>query len=84
MNKNSQKYLVAFGDNLKRLIEKKEMKPQDVAALGYIETKQVYRVINAEHSASISTIVSIARGLDLHPKQLFDFDFDFDYTFKED
>ena len=60
------------------------MKPQDVAALGYIESKQVYRSINAEHSASISTLASIAKGLGVHPKKLLDFDFNFDYEITEE
>ncbi len=47
----------------------------DVAALGYIETKQVYRVINGEHSTTLGILYSIAQGLEAHPKILFSFDF---------
>lgn len=50
--------------------------PEDVAAQGNIETKQVYRVINGEHSATLSIIRAIAKGLEVKPKDLFDFDFD--------
>lgn len=53
------------------------MTPEDVAVHGNIETKQVYRVINGEHSATLSIIVAIAKGLEVHPKILLDFDFDF-------
>lgn len=48
-----------------------------VAALGKIEPKQVYRVLNAEHAVSLGTIVSIAKGIGIEPKVLFDFKFDF-------
>mgnify|MGYP004704524977 CR=1 FL=1 len=41
-----------------------------------IELKQVYRVLNGEHGASLGTIISIAKGLDIEPKELFDFKFD--------
>lgn len=51
------------------------MSPEDVAAHGEIEPKQVYRVRNAEHSATLSVIYAIAKGLGLHPKELFDFDY---------
>lgn len=77
MKVRNQKYLDAFGKNLKRLLELKKMTPEDVAVHGNIETKQVYRVINGEHSATLSIIVAIAKGLEVHPKILLDFDFDF-------
>lgn len=46
-----------------------------VAAHGGIEPKQVYRVLNGEHGASLGTVISIAMGMGIHPKELFDFDF---------
>ncbi|MBN8835741.1 MAG: helix-turn-helix transcriptional regulator [Sphingobacteriia bacterium] len=76
MKVRNQKYLTAFGENLKQLIDQKKKTPEDVAALGNIETKQVYRVINGEHSATLSIIIAIATGLEVHPKKLFDFDID--------
>ena len=77
MKVRNQEYLDAFGNNLKALIEIKKKTPEDVAALGNIETKQVYRAINAERSLTLSSIVAIAKGLEVPPKKLFDFDFDF-------
>ena len=71
----NEKYLIAFGQNLKNLIEKKGLSPEALAAYARIETKQVYRIINGEHSTGISTIFSIAEGLEVHPKVLFDFEF---------
>ena len=77
MKVRNQEYLDAFGNNLKALIASKKKTPEDVAALGHIETKQVYRAINAERSLTLSSIVAIAKGLEVPPKKLFDFDFDF-------
>lgn len=75
MKVRNQKYLNAFGKNLKLLIDLKGKTPEDVAAIGSIETKQVYRVINGEHSATLSIIYAIAVGLDVKPMELFNFDF---------
>ncbi len=72
----NQLYLDAFGEHLNRLIIQREKTPEDVAAIGGIETKQVYRVINGEHSATLSIVIAIAKGLELHPKKLFEFEFD--------
>ncbi|MGN6268175.1 MAG: helix-turn-helix domain-containing protein [Ginsengibacter sp.] len=77
MKVRNQEYLNAFGENLKRLIENKKKTPEHVAALGNIETKQVYRAINGEHSISLSMIAAIAKGLGVPPKKLLDFEFDF-------
>ena len=70
-----QGYIIAFGKNLKRVIEEKGLTPEDVAAHGNLETKQVYRVINGEHSAGLHIVVSLARGIGVKPKVLFDFEF---------
>ncbi len=75
MKVRNQKYLIAFGENLKALLEKNQVTPEDVATHGQIETKQVYRVINGEHSATLSIIYAIAKGLGVKPKTLFDLEF---------
>lgn len=77
MKVRNQEYLVAFGNNLKILIANKKKTPEEVAALGNIETKQVYRAINAEQNITISTLLALAKGLEVTPKKLLDFDFDF-------
>ncbi len=76
MKVRNQKYLTAFGENLNILIESNKVTPEDVATHGQIETKQVYRVINGEHSATLSIIFAIAKGLGVKPKKLFDFEFE--------
>lgn len=74
MKVRNQQYLIAFGNNLKRILQEKGVSPETVAALGEIETKQVYRVINGEHSTTLSIIVAVAKGLEIKPKDLFDFE----------
>jgi hypothetical protein len=57
-------------------MESKKMTPEELAAYSRIETKQVYRIINGEHSTTLSTIYSLSKGMELHPKKLFDFEFE--------
>jgi predicted transcriptional regulator len=71
----NQKYLDAFGAHLAKLLQEKGKTPEEVAAHADIETKQVYRVINGEHSATISITYAIAKGLGVQHMKLFDFDF---------
>ena len=37
-----------------------------VASIGKIEPKQVYRLLKEEHGASMKTILSLAKGLEIH------------------
>ena len=69
------RYIIAFGKNLKRIIDEMGLTPEDVAAHGGLETKQVYRVINGEHSAGLHIVFSLAKGIGVKPKNLFDFEF---------
>jgi transcriptional regulator with XRE-family HTH domain len=73
-----KEYYIAFGENLKVLLKKHHKDVATVAALGNIESKQVYRVLKGEHAASLGTIIAIAKGLGVHPKELFDFPFPLD------
>jgi predicted transcriptional regulator len=83
MAKN-QAFVEAFGRNLKKIIDDLKKTPEDVAAHGDIETKQVYRVINGEHSSGLNTIYALAKGLGVAPKVLFDFDFKYDFKLEDD
>jgi predicted transcriptional regulator len=74
MKVENKKFNETFGKNLEKVIASRGLTPQDVAANADIEPKQVYRVINAENSPSLNIIVAIARGLGIHPKELFDFE----------
>jgi transcriptional regulator with XRE-family HTH domain len=76
MKVRNQRYLEAFGLNLKALMKARKKTPEDIAALGNIETKQVYRAINGEHSTTLSVLYAIAKGLEMHPKKLLDFEFE--------
>lgn len=71
-----KKYYIAFGQNLNKLMEHYHKDVMTIASIGKIEPKGVYRVLNGEHGASLGTIISIAKGLEISPKELFDFKFD--------
>ncbi len=73
MKAENDAFRVAFGRRVKELMDQKGTTPQDVAAKANIEVKQVYRVINAENSATLPIIAALARGLEVRPMELFDF-----------
>lgn len=71
-------YYIKFGENLQKLMDKHHKDVMTIASLGKIETKQVYRVLHGEHGATMGTVISLAKGLGITPKELFDFKFDLD------
>ncbi|WP_162147682.1 helix-turn-helix domain-containing protein [Flavobacterium limnosediminis] len=75
MKEIRKEYYIKFGENLQKLLIKHQKDVMTVASIGKIEPKQVYRVLNGDHGASLGTIISIAKGLDIQPKELFDFEF---------
>lgn len=78
MKELRKSYYIKFGENLQNLMTKHGKDAMTIASIGKIEAKQVYRVLNGEHGANIGTIISIAKGLGVPPKELFDFKFDLD------
>jgi len=66
-------YHKAFGKHLVNVIRNNDLTPETVAARGEIETKAVYRVINAEHSPTLATLRAIAKGLNMSISKLLDF-----------
>ncbi|MFH7002087.1 helix-turn-helix domain-containing protein [Flavobacterium bizetiae] len=76
MKEIRKKYFVAFGEHLQKLLVRHNKDVMTIASIGKIEPKQVYRVLNGEHGASMGTIISIAKGLGISPKELFEFNFD--------
>ena len=76
MKEIRKKYYVAFGEHLQKLLLKHNKDVMTIASIGKLEPKQVYRVLNGEHGATMGTIISIAKGLEISPKELFDFKFD--------
>jgi transcriptional regulator with XRE-family HTH domain len=74
-NLRNQKYLNAFGENLKRLRNAKGMSQEKLALATEVDYQQIYRIEHGKINTTISTILSIARALNVHPKELLNFDF---------
>ena len=74
----NKEYYIAFGQNLERLIESNGTDVMTVASLGKIEPKQVYRALSGEHGINMKTILALAKGLKVPPKELFNFKFNYE------
>ena len=75
MKNRYKDYRIAFGKNVKELREKRKLKPHQLAVLANVETAQIYRVENAEHSTTHDIIIAIAVALGKTPAELHNIDF---------
>jgi transcriptional regulator with XRE-family HTH domain len=67
-------YLIAFGENLKRIREKKGISQEGLAYEAELSISQISRIERGVISTSLSQIVSIGNALGIKPRDLFKFD----------
>lgn len=68
-----QKYIKAFGENLRKLRISKDYAQEDLAHKCDIPLSQVGRLERGVRSPTLSTILILAKGLEVEPKVLLDF-----------
>lgn len=68
-----QKYIKAFGEHLRKIRTSKHLAQEELAHRCDIPLSQVGRFERGVRSPTLSTILILARGLDVEPKVLLDF-----------
>jgi transcriptional regulator with XRE-family HTH domain len=75
VSNRDQKYINAFGQNLKNLRNSKGLSQEELAHRCGVPLSQVGRFERGVRSPTLSTILILARGLAVEPKTLLDFKF---------
>jgi transcriptional regulator with XRE-family HTH domain len=65
-----------FGKNLQKIRENKKLSLLNVSYNCAIDDSKISKIEHGRINITLSTIVELAKGLDVHPKKLFDFDID--------
>ena len=65
-----------FGKNLQRLRESKKLSLLNVSYNCAIDDSKISKIEHGRINITLSTMVELAKGLDVHPKKLLDFDFE--------
>ena len=68
-------YRKKFSEHLRKLIEESDRDIATIASIGNIENKAIYRVLADENEPKITTLIPIAKGLGIHPMELYNFNF---------
>lgn len=68
---NEAEELKNFGNNLRRVRMERKLSMEAVANLAEIELSQIYRIETGKINPKLTTILKIAKALDINPKELF-------------
>jgi len=77
MELTKDKVLKKFGKHINYLREKSGLSQNDVVLNGNKITKgTISDIENGKRNLSLTTLIDLANGLKVHPKELFDFEFE--------
>lgn len=68
-------YLERFGENVLKRRNELKLSYRQLALKCDIDFSAISKIEKGQKSLEFQTIIELARGLDLHPKDLFEFDF---------
>ncbi|TXD81178.1 helix-turn-helix transcriptional regulator [Subsaximicrobium wynnwilliamsii] len=76
MNINDKtEFLISFGKLLADHRQKRKLSYRELAQLCDVDHSQISRIEKGQVSIQLTTLFELARGLDVHPKELLDFKF---------
>ena len=75
---NEQGYKNKFGEHLRKLRKQKKLGLRQLAANCNVDHAKISDIENAKEDFMFSTFIELAKGLNLHPKELLDFEFEFE------
>lgn len=78
MTEKEHRRLRKIGENLLKIREKKGLSQEQLASNCDVDRGKISKIENAAANYYITTLIEIAKGLNVKPKELLDLDFDFD------
>lgn len=74
MNRN-QNYLEKFGENVLKRRNELKLSYRQLAQKCDIDFSAISKIEKGQKSMEFQTIIELAKGLEIHPKELFTFEF---------
>lgn len=74
--KVTNKMNVRFGEHLKSVREGKGLSLRGLADLCDLDNSNISKIEHGKFDIQLSTIVELAKGLGVHPRELLNYDFD--------
>lgn len=76
MKERDKKRLKKFGVHLAKLMEEKGLSQRELASLCDVDHGKISKIINSKANLTLTTLIELADGLEMHPSQLLDIAFD--------
>ncbi len=73
---DGQNFKTCFGKNLKRIRKSKNLSFRQLATRCNIDYSDLSKIEKGKRNIQLSTLLELSKGLDIHPKVLFEFEFD--------
>ncbi|AXP82026.1 helix-turn-helix protein [Mariniflexile rhizosphaerae] len=74
MNQN-QLYIEKFGENVLKRRSELKLSYRQLAQKCDVDFSAISKIEKGQKSLEFQTIIELAKGLEIHPKELFDFNF---------
>jgi len=65
---------ILFGENLQKIRNKKKLSLRALASYCDLDDSNISKIENGKFNVQLSTIIELAKGLSIDPKELLDFD----------
>jgi transcriptional regulator with XRE-family HTH domain len=76
MKDKDKKRLKKFALNLKRLRKKRGLSVRELSSRCDVDYGKISKLENNKANLTVTTLIELADGLEIHPKDLLDIDFD--------
>ncbi len=76
MKEKDKKRLQKFGARLKKLREKKGLSIRELSARCDVDYGKISKLENSKANLTLTTLIELAEGLEVHPKKLLEIDFE--------
>ncbi|UPS92612.1 helix-turn-helix domain-containing protein [Bizionia sp. M204] len=77
-NTNKFNFQLLFGRHLKKLRKKRSLSLRELSQRCDLDYSDIAKYEKGEVNIQLTTIYELSKGLQISPKELFDFDFDLD------
>ncbi|RZF60252.1 helix-turn-helix domain-containing protein [Sphingobacterium corticibacterium] len=75
MSKDYSKIKADFGTHIRKLRDTKNYSLRKVASQCDLDDSNISKIENGKFNIQLSTIIELAKGLEVHPSKLLDYDF---------
>lgn len=76
MKEKDTNRLRKFAAQLQKLRKKKGLSVRELSSLCDVDYGKISKLENGKANLTLTTLIELAEGLDIHPKDLIDIDFD--------